>query len=583
MAPYKGLFALSLLLLPVISALNLLQPYLIQIAIDDYISPHNLDGLSGVAALFAASLLGSIALQFVQTYTIQVAGQRALRDLRQSLFDRLTHLRLSFFNKTPTGRLITRLTSDVESLQEALSSGLISMIGDLLLLVAIIVLLLVKSTALSLVSFAIVPAVVVISILFRALMRKAFRDVRTAIAKLNSFLQERLSGMRIVQLMVQSRREVAQFEAINAEHRDASLTSVRYDAIFFALIELIGSVTTALLIWYGTGQVLEDAITLGMLISFIDYTEKFFAPLRDLSQKYATLQSAMASSERLVELLDEPDAEDDPPTATHLAAFEQQIEFKGVWFAYKGEDWVLKDISFTIPKGHRIALVGHTGAGKSTIAQLLLRFYDPQRGQILIDGHDLRDLNRQDFRGLCAMVLQDVFLYRAPILDNITLGNPKISRETAIAAAASTQATRFIERLPDGFGHVLQERGTNLSAGERQLLSFARALAHQPQIVILDEATANVDTDTEHLIQLAIATLLHNQTSVVIAHRLSTIQQCNQILVMHRGELREIGDHHHLMSLRGLYWQLYQLQATAAPALTAPQPSTLPLPNPASA
>jgi ATP-binding cassette, subfamily B, multidrug efflux pump len=583
MSPYRGLFGVGLALLPVISGLSLLQPYLVQVAIDRYISPGKLEGMGWVAAAFAGALVGAAALQFAQGYAMQVAGQRALRDLRQALFDRLMGLRLSFFHKTPVGRLMTRLTSDVESLQDALSSGLVTIVGDVLLLVAIVVILLVKSVTLSVVTFAVVPVVVGVSILFRALMRKAFREVRGAIAKLNSFLQERLSGMRVVQLMVKGEREVREFEAINREHHQASMASMRYDAIFFAIVELVGSITTALLIWYGAGEVVQDAMTLGMLVSFVDYVEKFFAPLRDLSQKYAVLQGAMASSERLVELLDAPEVEEEAADAQPLTAFTGSIEFKGVWFAYQAEDWVLKDVSFTIRRGERVALVGHTGAGKSTIAQLLLRFYDPQRGQILLDGQDIKGIRRADLRALFAMVLQDVFLYRGAILDNITLGDARVTAAQAQAAAASTQATRFIDRLPQGFAHVLQERGADLSAGERQLISFARALARKPQVVILDEATASVDTDTEHLIQEAIGALLDGQTSVVIAHRLSTIRRCDQIFVMHRGELRERGDHVSLMAEKGLYWQLYQLQAAeqgaandGASHAAAPPPFALP-------
>jgi ATP-binding cassette subfamily B protein len=561
MRPYRGLFVLGLGLLPLISALSLVQPYLVQVAIDHYISPGRLDGMGWVVGALLAALLGGAALQFGQTYAMQVAGQRALRDLRQALFDKLMTLRLSYFHRTPVGRVMTRLTSDVESLQEALSSGLVTMVGDVLLLVAIVVILLVKSASLSVVAFAVVPVVLGVSVLFRALMRAAFREVRAAIAKLNSFLQERLSGMRVVQLMVKGEREVRAFEAINREHHAASMASMRYDAVFFSVIELIGSVTTALLIWYGAGEVVQDAITLGMLVSFVDYVEKFFAPLRDLSQKYAVLQGAMASSERLVELLDAPDVEEDTPDAQPLAALARSIELRNVWFAYQGEDWVLKDVSLTIERGQRVALVGHTGAGKSTIAQLLLRFYDPQRGQVLVDGQDIKTLRRADLRALFAMVLQDVFLYRGTVLENITLGDARVTEAEAEAAAASTLASRVVEKLEGEFAHVLQERGADLSAGERQLIAFARALARKPQVVILDEATASVDTDTERLVQEAISALLEGQTSVVIAHRLSTIRRCDQIFVMHRGELRERGDHAALMAARGLYWQLYQLQA----------------------
>jgi len=626
--PYRGLFFLSLLLLPIISALNLVQPHLIQLAVDDHITPGKLDGLGVLVALFAGAVVGGFALQYLQFYIMQWVGQKALRDLRQRVFDHLLSLRIAWFKRTPTGRIMTRVTTDIESLQDAFSSGMVTILGDLIALVAIVVILLVKDWQLALVTFAVVPVLLGITVFFRWLMRRAFRAVRVAIARSNSFLQEAISGMRIVQLFVQERRMRSDFESRSRELRDASFRAIKWDATFYALVEAISSIAVGLLIWYGAGDALEGVVTLGLLISFIEYVEKFFRPIRDLTQKYTLLQSAMASSERIFELLDTEVHVEDADDPVPIERVEHEIEFRDVWFTYDdvldvpplsaashekdadeevhGDgaererradgavdpdeesadqadvsdahprdepaadakahaddseiDWILEDISFTLPVGSKLALVGHTGAGKSTITRLLTRMYDVQRGAITIDGTDIRSYQLRDLRRLFKVVHQDVHLFSGTVLDNITLRAPGVTREHAIEAAKTVQAHPFIERLDGGYDHEIGEGGGSLSAGERQLISFARALAHRPDVLVLDEATSSVDPHTEHALQRATAALLEQQTSVVVAHRLSTIRHCDRILVLHHGELREQGTHEDLMEAGGLYETLYRLQ-----------------------
>lgn len=560
MRPYRGTLFGSLLLLPAASVAELAQPYILKEMIDEHLVPHRYEGLGlWIGAFFAAVMLRAL-LQLGQLYLMQQASQRALRDLRQAVFAHVQRLSIRFFHANPIGRLMTRMTTDVESLQEALASGMITMIGDIITLIAIVCILLWLNLKLALVSFLVVPPLLLLLSLFRSLMRRAFRDIRIEIARLNAHLQESVTGMSVIQLFAREEVSAEEHAQINARHRDANVRSVRYDALLFALVEAFGSVTVGAIIWYGSGQVVQEAVTIGVLVAFVEYIQKFFIPIRDMAQKYNLFQNAMASSERIFQLLDDSDILPEPEKPKQLSLSTPTIEFRDVWFAYKNEDWILKGVSFTVRPGEKLALVGHTGAGKSTILQLLLRLYDPQRGQITADGIDLRELAAGQWRERFATVLQDNFLFRGTLRDNLTMGREDISEERLHKACQTVRVQELIARYPDGYDHPVSERGQNLSAGERQLISFARALLHQPQLLILDEATANVDLETEGRIQEALDALLTKQTSVVVAHRLSTIRRADRILVLHRGVVLEDGPHEALMAARGHYYRLVRFQ-----------------------
>jgi ATP-binding cassette subfamily B protein len=482
-------------------------------------------------------------------------------DLRMEIFGQLQRLSVSYFDRNPVGRLMTRVTSDVETLNELFSSGVVTIFGDVFTLVAIMAMMLVIDVRLALVTFAVIPLVWLTAAIFRRRVRDAFRDIRYRLARLNAFLQERLSGMRIVQLFGREADSASRFGELNREHLGAHLRSITVYAIFFPVVELLGTIATALLLWYGGLRVLDETLTVGVLAAFIQYTRRFFQPLQDLSEKFNLLQSAMASSERVFVLLDQPVTVPEPRSPAVLPRpVRGEVRFEGVWFRYSPDGpWVLKDITFTALPGRTVALVGHTGAGKTTIVNLLLRFYDPERGRITIDGVDIRDLSTAELRSAIGFVQQDLFLFTGDIHHNLTLGAP-ISREAARQAAERVGAARFIERLPSGYQHRLGERGRSLSVGERQLLSFARALALDPRILVLDEATSSVDAEAEAQIQRAIAELMVGRTSLVVAHRLSTILHADEILVLHHGEIRERGSHRELLAAGGLYERLYQLQ-----------------------
>ena len=560
MRPYSGIFIFCLLLLPVISALQLVRPWLLQIAIDDFLVPQTLEGFWVVLVAFGLAVLGASLVQFLQFWLMQLAGQRALRDLRQAVFDHVQSLAVSFFHKNPVGRLMTRMTTDVESLAEALSSGMITMLGDLFTLFGTVMILLILDWRLALVSLAVLPILIVITAVFRYLLRKAYREIRVNVARLYAHLQESIGGMSVIQLFVRERVSAREYQSINRDYRDAYVRAIRWDASLYAIVETIGSVTIGLIIWYGSGQVLEGVVTLGVLVAFIEYMNNFFIPIRDLAQKYNLLQSAMASSERIFGLLDTDESVDDdgtqPPPEGPFT-----IEFENVWFAYdaRAEDWILRDISFRVESGEKLALVGHTGAGKSTIINLLMRLYDVQRGRILIDGVDIRDYQLRPLRRRFAVVLQDAFLFDGSVRDNVTLGRD-IEEEAFEEAVNASNAYTIARRYAAGFDHHVAERGANLSSGEGQLISFARALAHSPDVLILDEATANVDTETESLIQEAVERLMQRQTSLVIAHRLSTIRNADRILVLDHGQVVESGAHDELVKGDGPYRTLYRLQ-----------------------
>ena len=565
--PYGWHAAAAIALLLVQSGLALVGPRLTQQALDAAIPRRDLGLLGLLVGLYLATLLFEFVIEYGGTILTAWIGQRVMYDLRMEIFERLQQLSVPFFDRNPVGRLMTRVTSDVETLNELFSSGVVTIFGDVFTLVAIMVMMLAIDLRLALVTFAVIPLVWLTAAIFRRRVREAFRDIRIRLARLNAFLQERLSGMRVVQLFGREEASARRFGELNREHLDAHLRSITIYAIFFPVVEVLTAVAMALLLWYGGLRVLEGTLTVGILAAFIQYTRRFFQPLQDLSEKFNLLQSAMASSERVFALLDEPVSVPEPAAPRRLPApVRGEVRFENVWFRY-GPDgpWVLKDVSFTASPGRTIALVGHTGAGKTTIVSLLLRFYDAERGRITVDGVDIRELSTAELRSVIGFVQQDLFLFTGDILHNLTLGAP-ISEEAARVAAARVGADRFIERLPSSYRHRLGERGRSLSVGERQLLSFARALALDPRILVLDEATSSVDAEAEAQIQRAIAELMAGRTSIVVAHRLSTILHADEILVMHHGEIRERGSHGELLAQRGLYERLYQLQLSGPEA-----------------
>ena len=560
MRPYKWLFFICLMLLPVLSALSLVQPWLLQIAIDDFLIPQEISGLWIILVVYAGTVVGHGLLTYAQQYLMKFAGHQALRDLRQQLFDHVQDLSSEFFKKNPVGRIMARLTTDVESLEEALSSGIITMVGDIITLSAIVVILFYKDWQLALASFIVVPFLLAVTLIIRRYLRKAYRDIRVKIARLYAHLQESITGMQVIQLFVRENVSRDEYRDINAEYRDANIRSIRYDAMLYAIVEAVGSITIGAIIWFGSGPALREAITLGLLVAFIEYMQKFFIPIRDLAQKYNVLQSAMASGERIFELLDTDDHIDSPQDPEPLPERPYAIEFDDVYFGYNDGESVLHGLDLHIEPCEKVALVGHTGAGKSTVISLLTRLYDVDEGAVRLNGRDIRNFDVHQLRRQFAVVLQDVFLFKGTLLENLTLGDDSVPLEEVRRATQMVYADGLIDRLPGGLNYEIAERGSNLSSGEKQLIAFARALILKPEVLVLDEATANVDTDTEALIQKAIDRLLANQTSLVIAHRLSTIQRADRILVLDKGRLVEQGSHEELLELGGHYSKLYQLQ-----------------------
>jgi ATP-binding cassette, subfamily B, multidrug efflux pump len=559
--PYRRLTALAVLLLLAGAGLALVGPALTQRALDVAIPARDTGLLGTLAVVFLIALFLEFVVEYGQTLLTTYLGQRVMYDLRMQIFGHLQRLSISYFDRNPVGRLMTRVTSDVETLNELFSSGVVTVFGDVFTLVAIMTMMLFIDWRLALVTFAVIPLVWLTARIFRRRVREAFGDIRVRLARLNAYLQERLSGMRVVQLFGREADSAARFAELNQEHLEAHRRSITIYAVFFPVVELLTAVAMALLLYYGGLRALGGTITVGVLAAFIQLTRRFFQPLQDLSEKFNLLQSAMASSERVFALLDQPVTVLEPLNPVRLAQpVRGEVRFEGVWFRYSPEGpWVLRDVSFTASPGQTIALVGHTGAGKTTIVNLLLRFYDPDRGRILIDGVDIRQLSTSDLRSLIGFVQQDLFLFAGDIQHNLTLDAP-IPPEAARQAARRVGADRFIERLPAGYDHRLGERGRSLSVGERQLLSFARALALDPTILVLDEATSSVDAQAEGQIQRAIAELMSGRTSLVVAHRLSTILHADEILVLQHGEIRERGSHRELLAQQGLYERLYQLQ-----------------------
>jgi len=559
--PYRWWTLAAVLLLMSQSALALIGPRLTEHALDVAVPHHDLGLLGLLTGLYLATLVVDFVVEYGGTLLTSYIGQRVMYDLRMQIFGHLQRLSIGYFDRNPVGRLMTRVTSDVETLNELFSSGVVTIFGDAFTLVAIMGMMLAIDVRLALVTFAVIPLVWLTARIFRRRVRQAFGDIRVRLARLNAFLQERLSGMRVVQLFGREEDTARRFAALNRDHLEAHLRSITVYAVFFPAVEVLTAVAMALLLWYGGLRVLDSTLTIGVLAAFIQYTRRFFQPLQDLSEKFNLLQSAMASSERIFALLDEPVTVREPEAPVALPRpVRGAVRFENVWFRYSPTGpWVLRDVSFSASPGQTIALVGHTGAGKTTIVSLLLRFYDPERGRITVDGVDIRQLTTADLRSIIGFVQQDLFLFTGDIQHNLTLDAP-ISPEAARAAAQRVGADRFIERLPSGYHHELGERGRSLSVGERQLLSFARALALDPSILVLDEATSSVDAEAEAQIQRAIAELMAGRTSLVVAHRLSTILHADEILVLHYGEIRERGSHRELLAQRGLYERLYQLQ-----------------------
>jgi len=574
--PYRLGAALALVAIISNSVLQLAQPYLMKLAIDRFIPAGDLAGMNRIALWYFLILVGSFVLEFTQTWLLQNTGQRIMFDMRMEIYAHLQRLDLRFYDRNPVGRLMTRVTTDVDVINDMFTSGVVSVFGDVFTLAGIMIVMLSMNWKLALVAFAVLPLIFVITQWFRRNVRESYRTVRRLIARINAYLQEHITGMATVQLFRREDRTLRRFDEINEEHRRANVESIFYYAVFYPAIEIVGALAAALTIWYGGRSVLQGTLTLGSLVAFLLYSQRFFRPISDMSEKFNILQAAMASSERIFKLLDEtvriqspeprtPTLEPRASRPAPRASGAGHIVFDHVWFAYNvpetGEpDWVLRDVSFEVVPGERVGVVGATGAGKSTLINLLLRFYDVTRGRILVDGVDVREMDLHQLRALFSLVLQDVHLFSGTVAENIRLGTTSIPDAEVQRAAAAVHADSFISRLPGGYTAHVAERGSTLSVGQKQLLSFARALAFDPRILVLDEATSSVDTETEILIRDALHVLMSGRTTIAIAHRLSTIQDMDKILVLHKGKLRESGTHQQLLAARGIYFKLYQLQ-----------------------
>lgn len=577
--PHRVAVAIAFVAIVGGALVELAQPWLTQTAIDNYIKNKDVVGLQQIATVFFGLLVLNFLFEYVQTVVMQMTGQRIMRAIRIEVYSHLQKLDLAFYDKNPVGRMMTRVTTDVDALNDLFASGVVTVFGDVLALLGIITAMLWMNWRLALVAFVVLPGILAATQWFRKNVRESYRQVRGLVAKINAFLQEHLTGMSTVQLFGQERRTLERFDAINRDHRDANIQSIFYYALFYPMIETLAALSGALIIYIGGGWAGSGVVTLGVLVAFLQYSRRFFQPISDLSEKFNILQAAMAASERIFTLLDTPATIRNPtnqplePHGPH-APSEQNltnltnpsnrvIEFEQVWFSYVESDgepqWVLRDVSFVVRGGERIGIVGATGSGKTTIISLLLRFYDVQRGRILVDGVDIKAMDLSVLRGTFGLVLQDVHLFAGTVAGNIRLGREDITDAAVADAARAVHADEFIARLPQGYQTEVAERGATLSVGQKQLLSFARALAFQPRVLVLDEATSSVDTATEELIEDALKVMMKDRTVVAIAHRLSTIQDMDRILVLHRGELRESGSHQELLALRGLYFRLYEL------------------------
>jgi ATP-binding cassette subfamily B protein len=557
--PYRSRVAASVALLLGAAAAELAGPYLIKVGIDKYISQGDRSGLAATAAALLGVNIAAFLLNYWQIYLMNLTGQSVIYDMRTELFAHVQKLSLSFFDKNPVGRLMSRIMGDIQVLNDLFTSGVVMALGDLFTLLGIMGIMLALNVKLALVTFVVIPLLFVTSMIFRSKVRRVFRVIRRAIARINGYLQENITGMRTVQMFNREHKNFGKFSELNHDHMAAYLRSILYYAIFFPTIEIIGAIATALIIWYGGSQVLDGALTLGTLVAFTQYTTRFFQPIRDLSEKYNIMQGAMAASERVFTLLDTEPELSDPAGGLTPPGDGGLVEFDGVTFAYDSED-VLKDVSFAIAPGESVAFVGATGGGKTTVMNLLARFYDPQSGEIRLDGVNVKEIDPEFLRKQLTIVLQDVYLFSGSIRDNIRLGNSSITDDMVEDAVRRARVDELLKRLPDGLDQQVGERGVTLSAGQRQLIAFARALAFDPRILVLDEATSSVDPETEALIRDASAEVMKGRTSLVIAHRLSTIKGVDRIIVIHKGKIREMGTHQALLDKRGIYHKLYQLQ-----------------------
>ncbi len=571
--PYRRLVAVSVVLLILSSLVQTVGPYLTKIAIDRYLNPKPVPslldgylsaerwaGLNQVTLLYLALLLLSFFFAYAQTYLMQYTGQRVMFDLRTQVFDHLQKLDVQYYDRTPVGRLVTRVTTDVDVLNELFAAGVVAIFGDVLSLAFIGAAMISLSPSLTGAGLVVAPLVIGVTFLFRRASRDANRRIRVAIARINAYLQEHVSGMAVVQLFNHEAKSRERFAEINADHRDAFKDAILAHALFYPAIEWLGTVALGVLLVYGGYQITSGVMTIGVLVAFMQYSLRVFRPIQDLGEKYNILQSAMASAERIFKLLDTRPAVVALATGHWPQTTGGRVEFQNVWFAYQGEEWVLKDVSFAVEPGDTVALVGHTGAGKTTILSLLLRFYDVTRGKILVGGVDVREYDPVELRRRFGVVLQDPFLFSGSIAGNIRLGTDGISDQRVEEAAEEVNLADFIRALPNGFHEEVRERGSSLSTGQKQLINFARALAHSPEFLILDEATSSVDTETEFRVRDALNRMVTGRTSIIVAHRLSTVQRADRILVMHKGRLRESGSHQELLGQRGIYWKLYQLQ-----------------------
>ncbi len=587
--PYRAPVAGAVVLLFFTSLASLVGPYLVRVAIDDHIAPKRLEGLGLVILAYLGALVAQFGLRYAQSYVMQKVGQQAMYDLRMELFTHFQRLSIAFFTRQPVGRLVTRITNDIDALNEVITQGVVAVFGDLVTLVGIVAIMLYLDWRLALATLVVLPAIVYFTARFRVAARDSYRAVRVRLARINAFLNEHIMGMGIVQLFGREGREQNRFDGLNRDHLTANMAALRSFAMFHPTVGAMSAVAVAIIIAYGGREALGGTVSVGLVVAFIQYAQRFFEPIEDLAEKYNILQAAMASSERIFRLLDEPVEVQDAPDPVRAEHVRGEIEFRDVWFAYEPtspleegrglrdgdraatdgraapgaptEDWVLRGVSFRIRSGESVALVGHTGAGKSSIINLITRFYDVQRGQVLVDGIDVRQWDQRELRRHIGLVLQDVFLFSGTIEDNVRLGTKTITPEQVRQAAEFVNATAFIDRLPGGYRAEVHERGATLSVGQKQLIAFARAIAHNPEVLlVLDEATSSVDTETEILIQEALRRVMHNRTSIIIAHRLSTIQHVDRILVIHRGRLVEEGSHRELLGRGGIYTKLYHLQ-----------------------
>lgn len=573
--PYLRMLIPALVLTLALNLLGVLQPKFTQYAIDWYILPKTTDGLMLLVGLFMGVQFLRFVFSYFQTVLINTVGQYVMFDIRRELYDKLQHQEVAYYDRNPVGRIMTRLTNDVDSLNELFTQGVTDVLGDVVMIFAIIGVMLWMDVRLTLVTLLTVPMLFAATTWFRKGARVGYDMVRTRIARINAFLQEHIAGAQTVQIFNAEVKSLQKFDHINSDYRKANIETIFYYAVFFPLVDFIGAVGIALIIWYGGYRVMQNTpthtvLTLGALVAFIQYSGFLFQPIRDISDKYNVLQAAVVASHRIFKTLDLPIAIKPPEKPLKSGRARGRIEFENVWFAYKNDDWVLKDVSFTVSPGESVALVGHTGSGKTTITNLLMRFYDIQRGRILLDGVDLRDWDLESLRKNFAVVLQDIFLFSGTVASNIRLGRNDISDERVIWAAKEVHADKFIDRLNDGYKSEIRERGAGLSVGQKQLISFARALAFDPALLILDEATSSIDTETEQWIQQAIGRVMQDRTSIVVAHRLSTIQRADQIIVLHHGEIREQGTHQKLLAEHGLYWMLYKLQYVDGAAAQIP-------------